>query len=421
MGKYTDTAAVTQELSPSMSDMAFARFKSFCSRILGAQVDEIPTAQSIFMKQNLAIVFCGTLLFLLTNGFYLVKNHILRTTLPLDMIPLYMMVGACLAMLVFLLCCKDYGAPAARFALLAFYTVVIAAVTVFMVSCNYHDIGLSISMCYLFLIMIAPTYALSDTVFICVLILVSWYLPGKLPYAENYDLFKHFLLRVSIIIGFIVLHSIFLRQAADKRHIQEMSNTFIKLAYNDIMTGTLNKKALKTYCAFVTEKQDPERVSAIIYDIDDFKSYNDHYSHMKGDQVLLRVSEIVLRVLAQSDQYLFRFGGEEFAVVLPNATEDEARRVACQMLEAVRAAAIPRTDLPDRGIVTASFGVACGTKDELRDLSLAVKADKQLYLCKSGGKNCVAAGGTLYHGHKEASPCKASTSPISPANTPSGD
>lgn len=300
-------------------------------------------------------------------------------------------------MLVFLLCCKDCGAPAARFALLAFYTVVIAAVTVFMVSCNYHGIGLSISMCYLFLIMIAPTYALSDTVFICVLILVSWYLPGKLPYAENYDLFKHFLLRVSIIIGFIVLHSIFLRQAADKRHIREMSNAFVKLAYNDIMTGTLSKEALKTYCAFVTEKQDPERVSAIIYDIDDFKSYNDHYSHMKGDQVLLRVSESVLRVLAQSDQYLFRFGGEEFAVVLPNATEDEARRVACQLLEAVRAAAIPRTDLPDRSIVTASFGVACGTKDELRDLSLAVKADEQLYLCKRGGKNCVAAGGTLYH------------------------
>lgn len=397
MGKYTDTAAVTQELSPSMSDMAFARFKSFCSRILGAQVDEIPTTQSIFMKQNLAIVFCGTFLFLLTNGFYLVKNLILRTTLPLDMIPLYMMVGACLAMLVFLLCCKDYGAPAARFALLAFYTVVIAAVTVFMVACNYHNIGLSISMCYLFLIMIAPTYALSDTVFICVLILVSWYLPGKLPYAENYDLFKHFLLRFSIIIGFIVLRSIFLREAANKRRIREMSNAFIKLAYNDTMTGTLNKKALETYRAFVTEKQDPERVSAIIYDIDDFKSYNDHYSHMKGDQALLRVSESVLRVLEQSDQYLFRFGGEEFVVVLPNATEDEARRVACQLLEAVRAAAIPRTDLPDRSIVTASFGVACGTKDELRDLSLAVKADKQLYLCKNGGKNCVAAGGVLYH------------------------
>ncbi len=51
----------------------------------------------------------------------------------------------------------------------------------------------------------------------------------------------------------------------------------------------------------------------------------------------------------------------------------------------------------DTAAVTASFGVACGTKDELRDLSLAVKADKQLYLCKSGGKNCVAAGGALYH------------------------
>lgn len=71
----------------------------------------------------------------------------------------------------------------------------IASVTVFMVSCNFHRVGLSISMCYLFAIMIAPTYRRVDTVAVCVLILISWWLPGQLPYAENYDLFKHFLLR----------------------------------------------------------------------------------------------------------------------------------------------------------------------------------------------------------------------------------
>lgn len=103
-----------------------------------------------------------------------------------------------------------------------------------------------------------------------------------------------------------------------------------------------------------------------------------------------------MHVLARDDRYLFRFGGEEFVVLLPDMEEDEARCVAQELLCAVRAAAIPRHDLPDRNIVTASFGVACGTCKELGDLSIAVKADWQLCVCKNGGKNCVAAREIIY-------------------------
>ena len=142
-----------------------------------------------------------------------------------------------------------------------------------------------------------------------------------------------------------------------------MSNDFIKLAYNDVMTGTLNKKALETYCAFVTEKIQPERVSTIIFDVDDFKSYNDHYSHMKGDEALKRIAE----------------------------------SVAGELLGAVRAAAIAREDLPDKSIVTASFEVACGSTKELSDLSVITKADRQLYVGKNGGKDCVAANDVIYN------------------------
>lgn len=63
---------------------------------------------------------------------------------------------------------------------------------------------------------------------------------------------------------------------------------------------------------------------------------------MKGDEALKRVAGSVVRVLERSDRYLFRFGGEEFVVVLPDAAEDEACRIAGELLEAVRAAAIPR-------------------------------------------------------------------------------
>ena len=348
------------------------------------------------MRQSLSIVFFATILFLLTNGFYLVKNIIFKTMIVIDMIPLYMMVAASLAMLIFLIFYKNYGSPLSRFVLLAFYTVVIASVTVFMVSCNFHKIGLSISMCYLFIIMIAPTYKLSDTIFICILISISWWLPGKLPYAESYNLFKHFLLRFSIVAGFIAVRSVFIRQSANERYINEMSNSFIKLAYNDMMTGTLNKKAMETYCIFIAEEIVPEKVSVIIYDIDNFKSYNDHYSHMKGDKALKLIAESVVDVLDKSDRYLFRFGGEEFVIILPYISEDEAVLIANELLGAVRSTAIPRDDLPGTGIVTASFGVACGTSAELKNLSIITKADEQLYICKNNSKGCVAANGIIY-------------------------
>lgn len=256
MERRRDRADVAQDVSFWMSDMAFSRFRSFCDQVLGIRIDEIPSEQSILMKQNFSVVFYASILFLLTNGFYLVKNVVLKTMIPIDMIPLYMMVAASLAMLAFVTAYKDYGSQLARFGLLAFYTVVIAGVTVFMVSCNYHNIGLSISMCYLFVIMVAPTYQALDTAIVCLLIAVSWWLPGRLPYAENYDLFKHFLLRFSIVAGFISIRHIFIRQSANERSVKEMSNAFVKLAYNDVMTGTLNKKALETYCAFGRREAD---------------------------------------------------------------------------------------------------------------------------------------------------------------------
>lgn len=396
MKKREDKTGITQSVLCWTSDTAEAKFKSFCHTVFDAEFDELPSEQSIFMRQSLSIVFFATILFLITNGFYLVKNIILNTMIVIDMVPLYMMVASSLAMLLFLIFYKNYGSSLSPFVLLGFYIMVIASVTIFMVSCNFHGIGLSISMCYLFVIMIAPTYKLFDTILICLLISVSWWLPGQLPYAENYNLFKHFLLRFSIIAGFIAVRSVFMRQSANERYINEISNSFIKLAYNDMMTGTLNKKALETYSTFVAEKMHPERVSAIIYDIDNFKSYNDHYSHIQGDEALRLVAQSVLAVLKKSDRYLFRFGGEEFVVVLPDADENEALRIAHDLLAAVRAAAIPREDLPDRSIVTASFGVASGTSEELHNLSITAKADKQLYICKNSGRDGVAAGGVIY-------------------------
>ena len=109
---------LTQGLSCWISDIAFSRFRSFCNHVLGVRIDVLPSEESIFMRQNFSIILCAAVLYLLTNGFYLVKHIIQKTMIPIDMIPLYMMVAASLAMLLFLALCKKYDSPLARFALL---------------------------------------------------------------------------------------------------------------------------------------------------------------------------------------------------------------------------------------------------------------------------------------------------------------
>ena len=84
-----EKAGIARDISFHISEEALTRFKSFCDRILGIRIDEVPTAQSIFMKQNFSILFYAAILFLLTNGFYLVKKIVMKTMITIDMIPLY--------------------------------------------------------------------------------------------------------------------------------------------------------------------------------------------------------------------------------------------------------------------------------------------------------------------------------------------
>ena len=79
MERKGDRADIVRDVSLGISGAAPARFRGFCDRVLGIRIDEVPTEQSIFMRQNYSIVFCAVVLFLLTNGFYLVKNIIMKT------------------------------------------------------------------------------------------------------------------------------------------------------------------------------------------------------------------------------------------------------------------------------------------------------------------------------------------------------
>jgi diguanylate cyclase (GGDEF)-like protein len=122
--------------------------------------------------------------------------------------------------------------------------------------------------------------------------------------------------------------------------------------------------------------------SLVLYDIDHFKEVNDAYGHQMGDHVLVGLSEIVARGLREVD-FLARWGGEEFVVLLPGCSREMAGLAA----EKLRAA-IASTTFDPVGSITSSFGVAEFNDGDTAE-SLMARADNALYRAKMNGRDRV--------------------------------
>jgi diguanylate cyclase len=121
-----------------------------------------------------------------------------------------------------------------------------------------------------------------------------------------------------------------------------------------------------------------------LFDLDHFKKVNDTYGHEKGDQLLAAVGDIACSTIRASD-FVARFGGEEFLLVLSNTDLDGAL-VACNKLRvAIRDLRVP--GIPESP--SASFGVAIFPGDAATPEALLRGADRALYAAKSAGRNCV--------------------------------
>jgi diguanylate cyclase (GGDEF)-like protein len=120
----------------------------------------------------------------------------------------------------------------------------------------------------------------------------------------------------------------------------------------------------------------------ILLDLDHFKRYNDEHGHLAGDAALGRVGAILTRVVRGGDR-VFRFGGEEFLILLPEVSLTETVGIAERIRESVE-----RDHLPGVPDLTVSAGVALNDPADGRDPApLLRRADKALYLAKRGGRN----------------------------------
>ena len=128
-----------------------------------------------------------------------------------------------------------------------------------------------------------------------------------------------------------------------------------------------------------------DEFSVVLFDIDRFKTINDGFGHLAGDQVIRHVAEI-LRAGIRTTDTLFRYGGDEFLLLLPGTGLDGGRIVASKLLNRIRKTACPYEGRKIR--LTSSAGVA--GSEETRSVSVLLKkADRRLYLSKKAGRDRV--------------------------------
>jgi len=175
------------------------------------------------------------------------------------------------------------------------------------------------------------------------------------------------------------------------RKIRQQYAIMQELVNQDGLTGALNRRAFDERVNFLNSfslrhKKKQEAVSSLImFDIDNFKHINDEFGHQEGDQVLINLTKVFKRSIRGTDQ-LYRYGGEEFVVIVNGADTFKATELAEKLRYILETSSISNSTK-----ITASFGVA-----ELQALESPTRwidrADKAMYRAKRAGKNkvCIA-------------------------------
>jgi diguanylate cyclase (GGDEF)-like protein len=169
------------------------------------------------------------------------------------------------------------------------------------------------------------------------------------------------------------------RQLTDLANIDELTGLGNRRLVNKVLQEEINRA-----------RRTGTLLSLILLDVDYFKDYNDSYGHPAGDLVLKRLANLMERATSRAGEAVGRYGGEEFILVLPGASEEAARRTAERLRELVMAEKMPHKKSRVADIITISQGVvtfACDADESPAEL--IKRADTALYRAKHQGRNAI--------------------------------
>ena len=178
-----------------------------------------------------------------------------------------------------------------------------------------------------------------------------------------------------------------------KKHIETLQSSLEAIRYEsltDELTTLNNRKHFENSIERVIDQaQESGRSFTLLFtDIDHFKKFNDTYGHQTGDQVL-RLVALAVKQNIKAQDIACRYGGEEFAIILPNTELEEATQIGERIRTAVMSKElVKRSTGENLGRVTISVGAACFNNMDTAH-SIVSRADEALYLAKNAGRNLV--------------------------------
>lgn len=172
--------------------------------------------------------------------------------------------------------------------------------------------------------------------------------------------------------------------------LHDATDQLARIAREDALTGLANRRCFTDHLQQTHERacREGEVLALLMIDVDHFKAYNDHYGHPAGDVCLRRVAQALAAGTRQPGGLVARWGGEEFAIILPGADAARALKLAEQLLSEVKACAIVHEASQVASVVTLSIGVAVWSPGhDVSQAALLAAADEALYHSKTTGRN----------------------------------
>lgn len=191
------------------------------------------------------------------------------------------------------------------------------------------------------------------------------------------------------------LHSKLARRDGE---LERLNVELVERSLTDDLTGLGNRRRMEQDIenAHARALRNGRPYGVALFDIDHFKFYNDFYGHVGGDETLRRVAAAIDGA-SRTGECAFRYGGEEFLLLVPDCEPLEAIDIAERIRQAVKDAAIPHSARPtEPPFVTVSGGVSCWTPEyPVTAREVIEQADDALFQAKSAGRNRVHAGSWL--------------------------
>ena len=177
-----------------------------------------------------------------------------------------------------------------------------------------------------------------------------------------------------------------------EKALQAVNRKLEELSERDGLTGLYNRRYFDQVMEMEWKRSNRSHqpLSLIMADIDFFKNYNDTYGHLKGDDCIRSVARAFGESVGRPSDVAVRYGGEEFAIILPNTNSDGARKICLAAKDRIRNNSIPHKGSMVDDIVTMSFGISMAIPNKSSNpAELIAKADAALYKSKSDGRNRV--------------------------------